>query len=139
MGARIRGVNDTTTHHHHARRSSRLRPRRVAFLAFRLARFSRARAPKRRVTARGGFKVREICRRISTRRKEVGIRFLVGTIDQFEIVRAKRFVRKNASKRHFAFAVVASRIRIAPLRVCRERKKEKKTTTTTPLPKRGRI
>ena len=39
------------------------------------------------------------------------------TIDQFEIVRAKRFVRKNASKRHFAFAVVASRIRIAPLRV----------------------
>ena len=36
---------------HHARRSSRLRPRRVAFLAFRLARFSRARAPKRRVTA----------------------------------------------------------------------------------------
>jgi hypothetical protein len=37
--------------------------------------------------------------------------------DQFEIVRAKRFVRKNASKRHFAFAVVASRIRIAPLRV----------------------
>ena len=111
---------DVNAHHHHARRSSRLRPRRVAFLAFRLARFSPvggARSPKRRVTARGGFKVREICRRISTRRKEVGIRFLVGTIDQFEIVRAKRFVRKNASKRHFAFAVVASRIRIAPLRV----------------------
>ena len=30
----------STPHHHHARRSSRLRPRRVAFLAFRLRRFS---------------------------------------------------------------------------------------------------
>merc|ERR1711959_474918 len=89
MGTKIRigraNSLDVNAHHHHARRSSRLRPRRVAFLAFRLARFSPvggARSPKRRVTARGGFKVREICRRISTRRKEVGIRFLVGTIEQ---------------------------------------------------------